>query len=80
MAKKAVKINVHDLIPKHEKLSESEKQKVLEEYNVEVKDLPSILITDPALFEIDVKPGDVIKIERNSPVAGKIIFYRGVVE
>lgn len=80
MAEKKIKISTHDLIPKHTKLSDSEKQKVLEQYNITIKELPSIFITDAALLPLKVKVGDIIKIERSSPTSGKSIFYRGVVE
>jgi len=80
MAEKKIKISNHELIPKHTKLSDSEKQKILGFYNITINELPSIFITDPALEGLDVKPGDAIKIERTSPTAGKIVFYRGVVE
>ena len=76
MAKQAIK---HALIPKHSKLSEKDKKKLFEEYNVGYKELPKILKTDPAIAHLDVKSGDIIKIERNSQTAGKSIFYRGVI-
>jgi len=80
MAEKKIKISTHDLIPEHTKLSDSEKQKILDQYNVTINELPSILITDAALLKLKVKVGDIIKIERKSPTSGKSIFYRGVVE
>ena len=42
--------------------------------------LPKIYKKDPALRESDVKPGDIIEIERNSPTANKTKFYRVVVD
>ncbi len=69
----------HILIPKHTKLSEKEKTAVLEKYHITFTELPSILKNDPALAGMDVEEGDVIKIERTSPTAGKTIFYRGVI-
>ncbi len=80
MAKKKTKISKHILIPKHTKLTESEKKQLLEKYNVTVKELPSIYITDSALEGITVKANDVIKIERDSPTAGHTVFYRSVIE
>jgi len=80
MAKKITKISSHVLIPKHSKLTADEKKQVLEKFNVELKDLPSISKNDSALIDIDVKENDVIKIERDSPTAGKAVFYRSVVE
>ena len=42
--------------------------------------MPKILTTDAVVKAIGAKAGDVIKIERESPVAGKTIFYRLVVK
>jgi len=79
MPTKKVTISDHVLIPKHEKLNDSEKKAVLELYGITEKELPLISVSDPALAEMKVKTGDVIKIERNSPTAGVSIFYRSVV-
>ena len=83
MGKKAIAkpINVtsHYLVPKHTKLSESEAKKFLEKYNISIKELPKILISDPAIANFDVKPGDIIKIDRASETAGKTVYYRGVI-
>lgn len=66
------------MVPKHVKLSESETKKLLEKYNLTTKELPKILKADPAIAELDAKPGDIIKIIRKSKVAGEIAYYRGV--
>jgi DNA-directed RNA polymerase subunit H len=76
MAKEA---RQHSLIPKHKKLSEKEKNEVLERYHITINELPAILKSDPALAGMDIELGDVIMIERKSPTAGRTIFYRGVV-
>ena len=78
MAKKFT-TDKHSLIPKHVKLNDKEKQALLERYNISLKQLPKILVTDPALANLNVKSGDVIKIVRQSPTAGESIFYRGVI-
>lgn len=80
MVKKKIKINKHVLIPEHKKLSYSDKKQVLESLVITIKELPLIMITDPALDGMTVKVNDVIQITRNSPTAGKTIFYRCVVE
>jgi len=69
----------HVLIPKHEIISDKEKEKLFEKYHITIKELPVIKVTDPAIVEMDVKVGDVIKITRNSPTAGTTTFFRGVV-
>jgi DNA-directed RNA polymerase subunit H len=42
--------------------------------------LPLIFVNDPAILELGVKPGDMIKITRKSPTAGQSYYYRYVVE
>ena len=77
MAKQIV--TKHVLIPKHSKLSEKEKKELFERYNITIKELPRIKESDPAIASLKVKPGDVVKIIRNSPTAGTAVFYRGVI-
>ena len=68
----------HILVPKHEKISDKDKKVLFEQYQISEKDLPKMPITDPAIVHMDLKVGDVIKITRDSPTAGKVYFYRGV--
>jgi DNA-directed RNA polymerase subunit H len=77
--KKKLKIDKHVLIPKHIKLNDKEKQKLLERYNISLKELPRIAKTDAAIASLNAKPGDVIKIIRKSPTANESFFYRVVV-
>jgi len=69
----------HNLVPAHKKLSEKEKAELLKRYNVTIKELPKILITDPAIAGLDVAEGDVIKVVRKSPTSGETFYYRGVI-
>lgn len=73
-------VTKHVLVPKHSKVSEKEKKELFERFHVDFAYLPKIFTDDPAIQQLDVKPGDVIKIERDSPTAGKTVFYRAVVE
>jgi len=73
-------VNKHFLVPKHTKLSDSEKNKILEKLNVNVLSLPKILLDDPAIAKLEPKAGDVIKIERKSKTAGVTTYYRMVTE
>jgi DNA-directed RNA polymerase subunit H (RpoH/RPB5) len=41
--------------------------------------MPKIKITDPALSKLGVKRGDIIKITRNNPVVGEVLYFRVVV-
>jgi DNA-directed RNA polymerase subunit H len=79
--RKAAKFNVagHNLVPKHTKLSQKDKKTLFEKYNILTRDLPKILIDDPALAGLDVVEGDIIKVERTSATTGKAVYYRGVV-
>jgi DNA-directed RNA polymerase subunit H len=78
--KKKFKLDKHSLIPKHSKLSDNQKEKLLENYNISVKELPKIAKTDPAIISLNAKPGDVIKITRKSETASEAIFYRVVID
>ncbi|MFO7710728.1 MAG: DNA-directed RNA polymerase subunit H [Candidatus Woesearchaeota archaeon] len=81
MAKKAkFDISNHVLVPKHAKLSEKETEKVLKKYNIPREGLPKIMVTDPAIAGLGVSAGDVIKVTRESPTAGKIEVYRCVID
>ena len=70
----------HELVPEHTKLSDKETQELMSTYNIVLRELPKILISDPAINHLNVKEGDVIKIKRNSRTAGEIYFYRGVIK
>ncbi len=67
---------MHILLPKHSKLKQEEVNKLLEELNVALSQLPKITAEDPALPEGCVS-GDIIKIERE--VDGKKLNYYRVV-
>ncbi|MEM2934352.1 MAG: DNA-directed RNA polymerase subunit H [Methanocellales archaeon] len=78
----AKKFNVleHELVPEHVIASEKEVEEILKKYQCEKGQLPLIRTNDPVVKEIGAKTGDVIKIIRKSPTAGKVIAYRYVVE
>ena len=77
---KSFNVLEHVLVPKHELLSEKEKEEVLKKLGLKPEELPLLLVTDPAARAIGAKPGDVVRIIRESPTAGKAIAYRLVVE
>ncbi len=77
--KRSFKPLEHKLVPHHEILDEKETKKILAEYNIEKEQLPKILVSDPAAVAIKAKVGDVIRIIRESPTAGKAVFYRLVI-
>ena len=60
-------IQKHNLVPKHEIVSDSEIETILTELGIKSKeDLPKILAEDPVVQEIEAIPGDVLRITRNS--------------
>ena len=79
MAKKTFDVSTHNLVPKHVLLSEKEKNIVFEKYSITFKELPKIYTGDPAIKELKLKSGDVIKITKKSPTAGTAEYYRGVI-
>lgn len=68
----------HFLVPEHIKLDEAEKNKLLEQYNISLKQLPGILINDPSIKSLGAKAGDVILIKRKSQTAKETEFFRVV--
>jgi DNA-directed RNA polymerase subunit H len=70
----------HQLVPKHEILSENDSEKALKEFKITRDQLPKILITDPAVKRISAKVGDIVKITRKSPTAGVSEIYRMVID
>ena len=70
----------HAYVPKHEIITKKEAEAVLEKYHCKPTDLPLIFVTDPAIVSLGVKPGDMIKITRDSATAGESFYYRYVVE
>lgn len=69
----------HMLVPKHIKLSEEQRSSLLEKYNISLKQLPKIKITDPALKGMELKIGDLILIKRKSQTTGETEYYRAVI-
>lgn len=70
----------HALVPKHEIIGTEEREKMLSEYRVHPYQLPRLKASDPAVKAIGAKPGDIVRITRDSPTAGKYISYRYVVD
>lgn len=78
--KKVVRITNHAYQPKHEIIPKVEAEEVLKRYNAKPGQLPYILMSDKGIEDLDVRPGDIIKITRKSPTAGESVYYRYVVE
>ena len=71
-------ITKHTLVPKHEKLSVEEINKLLKHYNVTKAQLPKINITDPVIRYYNITFGDICKITRYNNASGESIYYRVV--
>ena len=73
---------LNKLVPKHVLLDDSEIEKRLKPLQIEKRQLPKILLKDPALKALDqeAKPGDVVEIHRCDEHAGSNLAYRLVVE
>ncbi len=69
----------HELIPKHEIMSEDELKSVLNQYKIGKEQLPKIKDDDPIIQEIGAQVGEVVKITRNSQTAGEAYYYRLVI-
>lgn len=61
------------------KLSKEEARALLRELRLRPWQLPWIRSRDPLVNLVGAKPGDIIKIVRESPTAGEIVVYRLVV-
>jgi len=72
-------IKKHVLVPEHVKVTEEEKLEILKQLEAKIKQMPKILSTDPAIQNLDVKVGDLVKIIRKSPTAKETIYYRLVI-
>ncbi|PTD93432.1 DNA-directed RNA polymerase subunit H [archaeon SCG-AAA382B04] len=77
---KEYEVMEHEAVPKHEIMSEDEKEELIDRKNIDLDDLPKILRNDPVVKEIGAEPGDVLKITRESSTAGKAIVYRYVID
>ena len=77
---KAFDVMKHDLVPRHELLSDEEALGILERYGVTPEQLPKIFANDAVARAVRAKPGNIIRIKRKSPTAGEAVAYRYVVE
>ena len=75
-----IKISNHIYQPKHEIIPKREAEEVMRKFNARPSQLPYIMTSDKAIEDLDVRPGDIIKITRKSPTAGESVYYRYVVE
>ncbi len=77
---KAFDVMKHELVPRHEVLSDEEARAVLEKYGVTPDQLPKIFAHDAVARSVRAKPGQILKIKRKSATAGEHIAFRYVIE
>lgn len=68
----------HFLVPVHYLLSKEQAAELLRKYNLVLDQLPKVSASDPAILYLAPKRNDLVKIVRDSPTAGKTIYYRRV--
>ena len=68
----------HELVPKHEILPPEEAKELFDKYRAKPYQLPRIKASDIVVIAIGAKPGDIIKVTRNSLTAGKYVSLRYV--
>lgn len=73
-------ITEHDLVPQHIVLTKEEGEQVLESYRARKRDMPLIRSNDPVAKYFNMKPGEIVKIIRPSPVTAEAIAYRLVIK
>ncbi|MFH1663433.1 MAG: DNA-directed RNA polymerase subunit H [archaeon] len=70
----------HVLVPIHEIIAEEEAKEIIKKFGQKKEKFPQILLSDPVIEELAAKKGDLIRITRESPTAGKSTYYRLVVK
>ncbi|KAF3656625.1 DNA-directed RNA polymerase V subunit 5A [Capsicum baccatum] len=73
-----VNITKHVLKPRHELLTNTEKKKLLEKYNLEEKQLPRMSQKDPIARYYGLEKGQVVKVTYNSEIIETHVTYRCV--
>ncbi len=66
----------HELVPEHVIAEEDEVGLVLDHYGLGKDQIPRIFRDDPAAKVLGAKPGQVIRIVRESDTAGSVYYYR----
>ena len=77
---KAFDVMKHELVPRHDVLTDEEARAILDRYGVTPDQFPKIYANDAVARAVRAKPGNIIQIKRKSPTAGEHVAYRYVVE
>ena len=70
----------HMMVPDHRIMEDEEIKALLSTYHLILEQLPKIYHDDPAVKAVKAKPGDVIRIVRESQTAGRAESYRLVIK
>ena len=70
----------HELVPRHEILTEEERREVLKRFHAEPYQFPWIKASDPIAILLGAEPGDIIRVIGESATAGRSESYRYVVK
>lgn len=73
-------ITEHILVPPHEVLTKEEGENVLETYRARKKDMPLIRTNEDVAKYYNMKPGEITRIYRTSPLTCETISYRLVIK
>ena len=71
-----IDIQDHILVPTHEIMTEDEIADEFSDVEYDFKNLPKIRSEDPVVKAIEAKPGDILRITRESQTAGVFVTYR----
>ena len=74
-----INITHHNLVPKHEPLSQEEKEELLKSYHIDENQLPMIAKDDAICRYFGVERGTVMRITRRSNTSGRYVTYRLVI-
>ena len=80
LVKKLRSIMNHFLVPIHEIIPEEKELEIINKFGGKKEKFPNILLSDPVIEELGAQKGNLIKITRESPTAGKSIYYRVVIK
>jgi len=72
-------VDEHFLVPKHILIPDQQVEEILKDLGISLEQIPQILKNDPSIKPMKTKKNDIIKIIRDSPTAGKTVYYRRVV-
>ena len=80
VSKREFDIFKHGFVPPHRIMDKEEVEELKKKYGLEsLKQLPRILVTDPAAIAIGAAKGDVLEITRKSITGGESKYYRLVI-